>query len=133
MKSTETLLRNTLKSNAIFSFISGLLLAIFSSGIGQFMQVAMPGILMYIGIGLIFFAGLVFFNGFKTAIDQNQVKFIILQDWIWVAGSLIIIIANPFSISLKGNLLIGFVAGVVAVFAMLQTKGLRHINQKAEV
>ena len=68
-------------------------------------------------------------NAFKPILSPKQVIFIIWQDWIWVIASGLLILFNPFTISVGGNLLIGGVAIIVMSFAILQKRALNKIRK----
>ncbi len=125
MKSQEIKLRTTLKANAAFSLSSGLVMVSFGKPISTLMNISNPLVLLILGVGLVLFAAYLIYNASKLEISRTQVKFIILQDWIWVIGSLILLIIKPLDISFIGNILIGLVAIIVGVLAILQTNFLK--------
>lgn len=126
MNTSERKLRNVLKVNGIFSMISGLTLLILSSKVGALMNIVNTLILIFIGIGLILFSGTVFYTALKKNVNASQVKSIVIQDWIWVIGSFIIIVLQIFNLSSIGYELLAAVAIIVASFAVLQSKYLRQ-------
>jgi hypothetical protein len=115
------LLRISLLSNAIFSFITGLSLLIFNSFLSTIM--VLPDIpLMIVGIGLLLFSSLV---GFESKMRRkNFVLFIISQDLLWIAASAYLLIFNPFGISSAGNSIILAIGVIVLVFSIGQSIGL---------
>lgn len=120
--SSNQKLKNALNANAVFSATSGLTLVIFNSSIAEIMNIKYPLILLGIGIGLLLFAGSIVAITVKPDIQTKQVKMIIWQDWAWVAGSAVILIFNPFDLSVPGNTLIAVVAIIVATLAFIQQK-----------
>ena len=128
MKSEERKLRLAILFNLIFSTSSGLTLILFSVGISQLMNIGKPMALMIIGFGLLVFGALLAYILFTKTISRPIVKSVILQDWTWVLGSVVLIVAQPFNISLKGNVLIAVVAIIVGTLAILQSKGLKRMN-----
>lgn len=133
MKNPEKNLRFALKINAAFSLTSGLTLIIFTESIALLMDVAHSLVLLFVGVGLIAFAGSVFYNATKRDISAQQVKFIIVQDWAWIAGSAVLLVFNPFEISFAGNIAIGVVAVVVMAFAVAQSKALTRMNTNVRI
>ena len=126
MKKSEQYLRYAIKGNAFFSISSAITLLLSSRPIAKIMNLSAPNSLVYIGIGLFIFAITLFQNAFRKELQPKQIRFIIVQDWLWVIGSLILLIWNPFEISIMGNYIIAGVAIVVAVFAILQHKTLNN-------
>lgn len=114
-----------LKANAIFSIVNGIAMLFLSNPIANFMGIAYPQILLGVGVGLILFGALVYKTAIDTKISEKMVKFIIVQDWIWVAGSVLLILTQAFGINRMGFILIGVVAVIVADFAFFQQRYLK--------
>lgn len=127
MSTSEKSLRNALKGNAVFSFISGMTLIVFNGKVEQVMNISETFVLQVIGIGLLLFVALLLYSAFRKKLDIRQVKFIIIQDWAWVVGSLVLLIFDPFAISTIGNVLIAVMTAVVALLAILQMKPLSKL------
>ena len=66
------------------------------------------------------------FHVFRRHVSKGQIRQIIFMDWGWGIGSLILLIWNPFEISMEGNILIGSVALVVMMFAIWQARTLPY-------
>lgn len=126
MKKSETYLRYAIKGNAFFSISSAITLLLSSRPIAKLMNLSAPNSLVYIGIGLFIFAVTLFQNAFRKELKPTQIRFIIIQDWLWVIGSLILLIWNPFDISTTGNFIIAGIAIVVAIFTIVQQKTLKN-------
>ncbi|UZR97045.1 hypothetical protein [Chondrinema litorale] len=124
----ESQLRITLKFNAVFSAISGFILAVFAEFIGDLIGLDQNIILMYIGFTLILFATFVFLVALSKTLNKGLVKFIILQDVLWILASIVLLIVSPFSITFTGKILIIGISLVVADFAYFQFRFLRLIN-----
>lgn len=122
-------LKYALLANAMFSTISGLILIFFNDQLARIMAVKIPAILLFIGIGLLFFAGSIIWLAKHTAINQKRVKMIIIQDWLWVIGSLLILIFQIFGLSRVGYAMILGVAIVVGIFAFLQQRYLGLLKE----
>ena len=118
------LLKNTLAANAVFSTASGILLAIFPEKFAQFFELENVLVFRIIGVILLFFAGFVFSQ--VKNYDVKLVKFIISQDALWVFGSALLLLLQPFGISETGNYMIGGVAVIVLLFAIGQQQGLKN-------
>ena len=116
MPNSERKLRYVLLSNAVFSLLSGAGMSFFHPGIAEVMGVVNPNILLYIGLALIGFSATVFYTASKRAISPKQVKSIIIQDWIWVFGSLVIIVFHAWDLTENAYWIIGVVALIVGVF-----------------
>lgn len=126
-KKMEQKLRNVLKANAVFSMLSGAAMLIFSQAISDWMNIANPIVLMIIGGGLILFGGFVWYQGSRKSLNLKEVKSIIIQDWLWVIGSVVIIGLQLFQINFQGYILMGIIALIVADFAFFQRYFLKRI------
>lgn len=127
MNNTEIKLRNVLKMNALFSMLSvGFLLTI-PQQIAKLMNIAHENVLFYLGLIIIFFICLVVYTAYSKKLNRSLVVSIIVQDGLWVMASIFLIVWKPWSISWIGNMIIGIVAGVVALFALFQYKHLKRL------
>ena len=115
----------TLKINAIFSLVNGLAMLFFYKQIAAFMNFEYPQVLLAIGIILIGFAALVYRTAVASTISKKLIKFIIIQDWLWVVGSVLIIALQAFSINRIGFIVIGVIALIIADFAIFQQRYLK--------
>lgn len=128
MDNNEHRLRWVLKANAAFSLASGATLVFTHSVIAGLMQVENPEILLYIGIGLLLFSATVFQAGFRKRISIKQVQSVIIQDWVWVAGSALIIGLQAWGLSNVAYWMIAGVALLVADFAIFQMRFLKRMT-----
>jgi len=116
--------RNTLKANSRFSIASGLIMTLLSGKVAEWLGIEPNWIIIAVGVGLISFAVSVYYTATRDPLPEGQVKFIIVQDWLWVAGSAIILLLNPFDFSASGLWITGVVALIVAAFAIGQQRWL---------
>jgi len=133
--STDRLLRRTLWGNAIFSIISGAVLAIFA---GPFAQLAAhaPVSLMgldlaivfeLLGVGVIAFGALCAWVASRKELPQAWARVIFAGDLAWVAGS-VLVLALPATWTMAGFVGIVVVALIVADIAVLEYLGLRRLG-----
>ena len=120
MTNYEQKLRITLKINAAFSLLSGIDFIVFNGFLADKIGVDSKQALIFIGVGLIVFAGLVFFNAFRKNIDAKSIKSIIVQDLLWVIASAIVLTFKAFDLSALGYELILLIALIVGTFAIFQ-------------
>ena len=118
-------LKFVLKANAAFSITSGLAMLLFHDFISRWMGVSQPHILMFVGAGLLLFAITIIWTARQKKVSEKNVKIIIWQDWLWVAGSILVIALQLFGLNILGYIVIGVVAIAVADFAILQRRYLR--------
>lgn len=104
-------LQKALLSNGIFSGVSGLILILFQKPIAQLFGTSNNTVFWIIGIALLYFASTVFWEYKKQR--KTFVILIIVQDILWVLGSLILLIFDPFEITITGEIIIVLVGIVV--------------------
>lgn len=124
------ILRITLLSNALFSLLSGLVLLLFYQSVSQWFGVDHKITFWVLGIGLLIFAYTVFIEVKKP--EPIKVFAIIVQDLMWVIGSIVLLSFKPFGISLLGNQVIAIVAFMVFLFGVGQTIGLAQVDNHKE-
>ncbi len=119
-------LQKSLRVNAIFSVMSGIILIAFNKQIANAFGVTSTKIFWIIGIVLIGFAGTIIFEIKKQR--PVAVLWIIVQDYIWVIGSFLLIIINPFEITKAGNSSIAVIALIVLFMGINQSKALAQVD-----
>ena len=77
-----------------------------------------------VGLVLIYFAMTIWYEIGKQR--KWAVIWIIIQDYAWVLGSLMLLLFNPFGISIEGNVLIGIIALIVLYMGINQMIGLKN-------
>lgn len=128
MQANERKLRMVLTINAAFSGVSGVILLLASHYIATMMGIANGQVLKGIGLGLIVFGLTVLAAARRKTLSAKQVKSIIVQDWAWVIGSLLIIALQAWGLTNVGYWLIAIIAMIVADFAIFQMWYLRRIG-----
>lgn len=103
-------LRLYLTLNYAFSAFSGLMMLLFSETLNRFFDISAPLIFPVIGVNLLVFAGFVFYVTGWQIEKKVLVKCISWLDAGWTIGSIVILLFNPFAISLMGLWIIGIVA-----------------------
>ena len=83
-----------------------------------------------LGAGLTALAGYLFWMSRSTRMPEALVKGVIWGDWAWVAGTAALLAFKADRFSGLGIILLLDVALVVAVFAVLQARGLRAIPRE---
>ena len=112
-------LKNTLRGNATFSTLSGLLL-IFDAGIiSEFMGIDQAGLLIAIGVALLGFSASIFYNTSRDSMNLSEARLVAWMDVAWVVGSIILLL-SPVAMSVAGKWLVAGVADIVALFAGFQ-------------
>lgn len=112
-------LKRTIIGNAIFSGISGILLAFMSNSIAELLEIPFPIIIQIVGWILIGFSVALVVIANK-ALTRFWVNFIILQDFLWVLGTILILVYQPFTIGIPGIWSLLIVGIIVGVFMILQ-------------
>jgi len=124
------LLRKALLGNALFSALSGLTLLFAQKSVlrifGLFNRVS----LVVLGVGLIIFAATLVVNARRQRVKTSDAWVAVLMDVAWVLASYVLIFVLPFS--KEGKWVIGVVAELVLLFAILQFMGIRRIRDNEQ-
>jgi len=131
-QSNQSLLRKSLRANALFSLLSGILLIIAAGLLAGVMFVepvelfgfGMDTILFALGIGIVIFAADVWLISRAERISLLQSKLIVLLDVGWVIGSSALLLLWPDVFSTAGTVSIIVVAIVVADLGFMELLGI---------
>ena len=123
----QQLLRRALLANASFSTISGLVLVIAQPEVVRLLGLPETINLIALGISLLVFAAILMLFARKKPIKLLDAWIAVILDLAWVIGSYPLLFVVPFSAS--GKWIVGIVAEVVMVFALLQWLGIRRIRK----
>ncbi len=121
-------LQKSLLFNAVFSGLSGSTLILFQHSIARLFGTGNTTVFWVVGALLVFF--------FCTIVlEMNKqrplgVLWIIVQDMLWVVGSIILLLLNPFGITVAGNIIIALIAVIVLFMAVNQANALAVIDDK---
>ena len=121
-------LRRALTANGIFTLVSGAGLMIGADFFADLLGLNNPLILTAVGLMLVLYAPFVFWVSLRKPILRQAVIAIILLDLFWVLGSALLLIGGWLPLSTTGKWLVAITADIVAVFAVLQTIGLRRLE-----
>ncbi len=122
----SNVLRRALQANGLFSVLSGVVLAVSPAQVSSFLGLDMPGLINFLGAGLIGFAVALFWLAAEPRIRRSLALTVILLDIAWVVGSILLLINDIVSFTSHGMWAIAIVSGIVAVFAALQSYGLHR-------
>jgi ribosome-associated toxin RatA of RatAB toxin-antitoxin module len=121
-------LQKYLTGNAIFSALNGILLLIFQEKVEHIFKVEPSNFFFVLGLLLLFFSLTIVIEIKRQR--ALPVLWIIIQDMLWVIGSIVLLVWNPFNVSVEGNIIIILVALVVFVFGLGQASGLARIDEE---
>lgn len=124
----SNVLRRALQANGLFSAVSGAMLAVLPSQVSSFLGLAMPGLINFLGAGLIGFAVALFWLASEPRIHRSLALAVIVLDIAWVLDSILLLIADIVPLTTHGLWAIAIVSGIVAFFAALQSYGLHRSN-----
>ncbi|MGL1887622.1 MAG: hypothetical protein OCD76_13990 [Reichenbachiella sp.] len=122
-------LQKALTANTIFSSISGMIMVLLNRQIAHLFGTDNNTVFWVVGLALIFFAITIWYE--ITRQRKLAVLWIVTQDFIWVLGSIILVIFNPFHITQMGNVIIGIVALIVLYMGINQMTALNRSTTKA--
>jgi hypothetical protein len=120
-------LRRALLANASFSAISGLVLVSAQRSVVRLLGLPETINLISLGISLLVFAAILVLFARKNPIKLLHAWIAVILDATWVIGSYPLLFVVPFSTS--GKWVVGIVAEVVMVFALMQWLGIRRIRR----
>jgi hypothetical protein len=123
----QQLLRRALLANASFSTISGLVLVFAGRWVVRLLGLPETINLITLGIGLLVFAAVLVLFARTNPIKLLDAWIAVILDAAWVIGSYPLLFVVPFSTS--GKWVVGIVAEVVMVVALMQWLGIRRIRK----
>lgn len=119
-------LQPTLYGNAAFSFSSGMLLLILSGWLPSFMGTGVPWFYRISGVLLMLYGAFVYSMTARPTLARSFVRLVIVADGLWVFGSVFILLADPFGLSVAGKWAVLIIGDMVLTFAITQFLGQRH-------
>ncbi len=122
-----TTLKNVLLLNGLSSAATGLALLFFAPGLASSFDISHLEALYGVGVFLLLFGSMVFFESRKKTARAKVVLVITALDVLWVLASVVIVLAGVFVLSTIAYVVIAAVAVWVALMAYLQTKGLKQL------
>ncbi|KZS41094.1 hypothetical protein AWE51_23355 [Aquimarina aggregata] len=120
------ILQIALIGNGIFSMSTGFFLLFFRNRVARWFGQEKSLVFLIIGLGLLYFSFSIFMQLKNLKLDE--LFYIIIQDFVWVIASTLILFIKPFNISPIGHKIIGIVAFVVCVFGVGQSIGLAQTD-----
>lgn len=121
-------LQKTLSINAIFSSASGIILIFLHQQIATIFEVETTSVFWIIGCILIYFSITIAYEISKQR--KLAIIWIIVQDYTWVIGSILLLVSNPFDISFLGNTIIATIALIVLYMGINQMVALKKHTSK---
>jgi len=122
MKSNPHLvLRRTLQANAVFSGVSGAVALAAAGPIAGFMGLPSGQDLYPTAILLLVFSGWLLWMASRPEIPRGQAIAVAFFDWLWVIGSLPLVLGAGPQLTSGGKWLLALLALAVADFAAIQT------------
>ena len=122
-------LRRVLRANAIFSTLSALIVILLANPLAAFIGIPDPLALYILGIGLLPFAWFVNQTSRQEELNEQFVKLILILDLLWVGGSYLLIFSGIVPFTTAGKWIVGLLAEVVFIFAILEFIGLRRLGK----
>lgn len=123
----SSLLRNTLRADAVVCAVAGVDLVAFSGMVSDLLGIARGATVPIIGLGLLALAAYLFVASRREPISLTEAWAFATGDLVWVAASAALIAFGP--LSANGKWIVGAVAVVVLAFAELKMLGIRRIRR----
>jgi hypothetical protein len=127
-KTRQQLLSMSVMGIALFSTISGLTLILAGQWVVRLLGLPEAVNLLTMGISLLVFAVTLVVFARKKSIKVSDAWIAVLLDLAWVIGSYPLLFVVPFSTT--GKWIVGIVAEVVMLFAVVQWLGIRRIRKR---
>ncbi len=124
----SNLLRNTLRGDGIFSFVTGAICLADAQPVATFLGIQSPLGLEILGIVLALYGAFLFYTAAQAQIDRRIVIAAIVLDLIWVIDSAILLVVGWLPLTSAGVWTIGLIAVAVVVVAELKFFGLRQMG-----
>ena len=124
---TSRLLRASLRGNAAFSALSGIVMIAAAAPLGALMGIAAPYLLPAAGAVLILYSGTLWWNARRPEVSRAEARIAAALDVAWVVLSAVLLLVAPSLLAPAGRWLVAAVALCVAAFAVLQVLGLRAL------
>ena len=99
----SNLLRNTMRGNALFSGLNGIVSIVAAQSLATFTGVQEPLVFVVLGVVLILFALDLLWIASKETIDHRFVWAVIILDVAWVTGSAIILLLDLVPLTVAGR------------------------------
>ncbi|MBW1294766.1 hypothetical protein [Aquimarina litoralis] len=111
-------LQKALQTNALFSITSGIILILLNKQIATLFGTTNNTVFWITGSILIYFSATIWYEIKKQR--RKAIIWIIIQDYVWVLGSIILMVFNPFELSKTGIMIIGIIALIVLFMGINQ-------------
>ena len=124
---SQKTLKMALLANAVFSTLSGLTFIVAGQVVANLVGIGLPIVYQLIGVGLLGFAAYVAWTATRHSINTYAALQISLADFVWVLGTVVVIMVMFQSLNSSGIVALLSVASIVLVFALLQLKGIAQV------
>jgi hypothetical protein len=121
------LLRYAFRGNAAFSGLAGMDMILFSDRIAELLGVADPRLFVFLGVGLIAWAGHLLVASRRESLSLREAWYFVSGDVLWVLGSVAVLVRG--GLSTQGMWAVGLVALGVLGFAEAQFFGIRRLQR----
>jgi hypothetical protein len=121
------MLRGTLRSNAIFSLLSGAAFVAANGSLGDAFGIPHVALGVF-GVILLGFSAHLWFVAQKDLPVRGEALYFVIADACYVVASVVVLVGFPQTVSPTGRLFFWVVADVVGVFCVLEYAGLRQLT-----
>ena len=127
----DQLLRTSLRGNAAFSTLCGVIALAFAAPLAGTLGIPAPIQIAGLGVQLLVFAGLLLWLASRPVIRVGLALAVVAADVLWVLGTVPLVASG--ALSSTGNWTALVIADVVALFALLQYLGVRRVRSVPEL
>lgn len=125
----ERLLRRSMRANAGFSGISGLVCLLGATALADFTGVPETTVFRVLGVILVLYAADLFWITSREKISVGFGITAVILDFAWVIGSIILLLGGFFPLTTAAKWTVLLLAEVVSIFALVQGYAIWKLRQ----
>ncbi len=116
--------------DGLFCAVSGVVFALGTEAISSFSGIVPSSLVSVLGLGLVIYGLGAYYLATSRPFDRLLPQAMLIGNIVWIVGSIILLIVDPFPMTTAGRWLVLIIADVVGVFAIWQYVGLRRMSRQ---
>jgi hypothetical protein len=115
--------------DGLFCVLMGLLFLLDANGVSQFMGAESATVIGALGLGTLLYGIALLYDVFKGKVNARLLQVAIGLDVLWIAASIILLVAAPAALSTEGRWTVVILADIVGVLGIWKYVGLRRLSR----